>query len=78
MSSLGYRQWKPYFCHEQTEEDVIRLWKREEYKYARRQMTWFKKDMSIRWFDIEKQDVFQQIESLVASWYTVFCHGIKN
>ncbi|MFZ2025331.1 MAG: tRNA (adenosine(37)-N6)-dimethylallyltransferase MiaA [Microgenomates group bacterium] len=70
MSSLGYRQWKPYFEKLATKESVIQQWKYDEHAYARRQMTWFRKDKTIRWFDIQKSGETDAIESLVASWYT--------
>ena len=33
---------------------VIEEWKKAEIQYAKRQMTWFKKDKRIKWFDISK------------------------
>jgi len=70
MSSLGYRQWKPYFDGLAEKASVIERWKYDEHAYARRQMTWFRKDKTIQWFDIQKNGVMDAIESLVASWYT--------
>ena len=70
MSSLGYRQWKPYFDGLVEKASVIEQWKYDEHAYARRQMTWFRKDKTIRWFDIQKSGEVAVIESLVASWYT--------
>lgn len=72
MSGLGYRQWKPYIDGIKTKEEVIQKWKYDEHAYARRQMTWFRKDKTIHWFDIETEEVLKKIESLVRSWYT---HG---
>ena len=71
MSSLGYRQWKPYFEGFVEKETVIQQWKYDEHAYARRQMTWFRKDKTIRWFDVQKSGETAAIESLVASWYTL-------
>jgi len=70
MSGLGYRQWKPYIEGTATKEEVIRKWKYEEHAYARRQMTWFRKDKTIHWFKRGATGVEQEIESLVRSWYT--------
>ena len=36
-------------------EEIIQKWKYAEHGYARRQMTWFKKDKRISWFDISKK-----------------------
>lgn len=69
MSSIGYRQWKPYFEKTKTKEEVIKKWKKEEWQYAKRQMTWFKKDKRIKWFDIGHDDWREQVDKLVGSWY---------
>ncbi len=71
MSSLGYRQWKPYFEGLVEKASVIQRWKYDEHAYARRQMTWFRKDKAIQWFDVQKSGKEDAIESLVASWYTL-------
>lgn len=43
-----------------------------EHAYARRQLTWFKKQNDIHWFDITKERWVIEVEKLVSSWYT---HG---
>ncbi|MFZ5932935.1 MAG: tRNA (adenosine(37)-N6)-dimethylallyltransferase MiaA [Patescibacteria group bacterium] len=70
MSSLGYRQWRGYFEGKEAREEVINAWKKEERKYAKRQITWFKKDGRIKWFDIEKPNWADSVEKLVAKWYS--------
>lgn len=70
MSGLGYRQWKTFFEGTETKEAVIQKWKFDEHGYARRQMTWFRKDKQIHWFDCRSEGVASKIESLVATWYT--------
>ena len=56
--TLGYRQWPD-----------IEKWKLEEFRYAKRQMTWFKKDRRINWFDITEPDWQEKVERLVKKWY---------
>jgi tRNA dimethylallyltransferase len=51
MYSLGYRQYRDFFEGGVPEDVVISEWTREEIKYAKRQITWFKKDKRITWFD---------------------------
>lgn len=70
MSALGYRQWKEYCEGSETMEDAVQRWKFEEHGYARRQMTWFKRNKNIRWFDISEKGQTQKIESFVRTWYT--------
>lgn len=70
MSGLGYRQWKKYIEGSETMEEAVQKWKFEEHGYARRQMTWFKRNKNIRWVDISKKGYTQEIESFVRTWYT--------
>ncbi len=49
MSGIGYRQFKPYFEHAATLSDVRHQLKRDTKKYAKRQLTWFKRDNEIQW-----------------------------
>ncbi len=70
MSALGYRELKDYIEGSATMEDMIQKWKYDEHGYARRQMTWFKRNNDIHWFDISKDGFEKNIESLVQSWYT--------
>jgi tRNA dimethylallyltransferase len=69
MSALGYRQWQPYFQHKATKEAVIARWKHEEWQYARRQLTWFKKDTRIHWFDVTVSGWQNKVENMVEKWY---------
>lgn len=69
MSGLGYNEWRKYFEGEITIEVVIRLWKLHELQYAKRQMTWFRKQQNIEWFSISQQDVRQRIVERVRVWY---------
>ncbi len=49
MSSLGYKQIRMYLHGEINLEKAIKLIKIETRHYARRQMTWFKRDNRIHW-----------------------------
>lgn len=69
MFSLGYRQWRDYFEGEVEEARVIDDWKREEKKYAKRQMTWFKKDKRIKWFNIADISMAKDVENEVKLWH---------
>lgn len=69
MTSLGYRQWKKYFEKKEALEDATNNWLREEQKYAKRQVTWFKRDKRIQWFDITQREFNENVEKLVKKWY---------
>ncbi len=57
MSSIGYREWQEYFAGIGSEAEVKRKLIQNTVRYARRQMTWFKRDKDIQWveFDDEKK-----------------------
>ncbi len=50
LQTVGYREIFGYLEGLYEREECIRLLKRNSRRYAKRQMTWFKKDGSIRWF----------------------------
>ena len=70
LSGIGYRQWRPYFEKRASLEEVVQRWKYDEHAYARRQMSWFRRDKRIRWFDIAKPGFEKKVEKLVNDWYT--------
>lgn len=70
MTSLGYRQWRDYFEGKITKDRVIDNWKKEELRYAKRQLAWFKKDTRINWFDSAKTNFTKKVEELARKWYS--------
>lgn len=70
MSGLGYRQLRKYFEKKESFSQAINIWKQEEHQYAKRQMTWFRRDPEILWFDVRNADFYGKIEEKVEKWYT--------
>jgi len=68
MSGLGYRVWKDFFEKVKTEKETIEKWKIEEQSYVKRQMTWFKKDNRINWFNIENPDHADKVGNNISIW----------
>lgn len=71
MNTLGYKQWRDYLEKKVDREEAINNWIIAEQKYAKRQMTWFKKVNNINWFDITDKDFAKKVDSLVKKWYSV-------
>jgi tRNA dimethylallyltransferase len=61
LQTVGYREWLPYFNQEQTKEQVIAAIQQNTRQYAKRQMTWFKKDPSVQWFNASAPDLLNTI-----------------
>ena len=51
MGSLGYRHMVQYINGTTDVDETLRLLKRDTRRYAKRQMTWFRADTSIEWFE---------------------------
>ncbi len=49
MSGVGYRQFQPFFAGTLTLEQAIENLKRDTRQFAKRQMTWFRRDDRIQW-----------------------------
>jgi tRNA dimethylallyltransferase len=54
LQTVGYQEWLPYFEGHQTREAVIQAIQQNTRHYAKRQMTWFKKDLEIQWNQASK------------------------
>lgn len=54
MQGLGYKEIIPYIQGERTLEEAIYLLKRDTRHYAKRQLTWFRREKNINW--INKED----------------------
>ena len=55
LSSLGYKHIKDYLKHRITLKKALELMKQDTKKYAKRQLTWFKKDTRINWVNSYKE-----------------------
>ena len=51
MQGLGYKEVVQYFQKELTKEEMIEKIKQESRRYAKRQLTWFRKIENIEWLD---------------------------
>ena len=61
LQTVGYREMFDYFDGKISREEAIELIKRNSRRYAKRQMTWFRRDSEISWFspaEIDEMVVF--------------------
>lgn len=68
--TIGYKQWLEYMAGNITKPAAIQKWKYTEHAYARRQITWFKKQKNVIWFDVSKENYRKEIEKVVEKWYS--------
>lgn len=71
MSSIGYRQVVALLNGDLTESEAKQRIKFDRHSYVRRQLSWFKRDKRIRWFDITSKDYPEKLVSEVSAWYTL-------
>ncbi|MBQ7818933.1 MAG: tRNA (adenosine(37)-N6)-dimethylallyltransferase MiaA [Bacteroidales bacterium] len=68
LNTVGYKEIFAYFDGIFTLEEAIEKIKRNTRVYAKKQLTWFKRDKDISWFDPSDTDaVFKHIDSLLKS-----------
>lgn len=67
FQAVGYREIVDYIKGRITLEEAVRLTKQMSRRFAKRQLTWFKADPDIKWFDpSEKEAVFKAIDRSIA------------
>ena len=76
LNALGYRDIMHYLKGEQNLDTAINNFKRDTKRLAKRQMTWFRKEERINWYDItgstngddKAKEVLEQIKSDIQRW----------
>lgn len=71
MRELGleYSVLADYLEKKKTLEGVIEVLQTRIRQYAKRQLTWFKKEKQVRWFDISSPEWRREVERVVKDWY---------
>jgi len=65
LNTVGYKEIISYLDNEITLERAIELIKRNTRRYAKRQMTWFRKTKDIHWLDCDENTTSEQLVSLI-------------
>ncbi len=66
---IAYKEWSKAKNLGLSKSVFENNWLFAERRYAKRQMTWFKKISSINWFDVAISGFEKKIENLVRKWY---------
>ena len=78
-AAIGYKELLPYLDGEATLSDCIEQVKRESRRYAKRQLTWFRRNAQINWLEMAESDKEREIllkaKKIIAKkgnmWYNV-------
>jgi len=65
--AIGYRQALAQLDGELSQQEAIDQTVQLTQRYARRQMSWFRRDERINWFDYQQPDLFGAVSELVAA-----------
>lgn len=72
MQAIGYKEFAAYLAGREGLEQAVDAVKSETRKYARRQMTWFRKHHDIAWLDVagfsEPSDMAEEIVARLGDW----------
>ncbi len=74
LQTVGYKEVIQFLKNEISYDEMIELIKRNTRRYAKRQLTWFRKDKNIFWFDVASENDFQQITKKILD---LICGGNK-
>lgn len=69
LQTVGYVEWYDYFEGKFTKQDTIDRIKQNTRRYAKRQLTWFRRDKSAVWLkgkNIDEQ--FEEVSTLINIW----------
>ena len=68
LNTIGYQELYPYFKNETDLNSAVALLKQNTRRYAKRQISWFNANKSIKWFNIENQKPEYMSASIVADY----------
>ncbi|PKM90006.1 MAG: tRNA (adenosine(37)-N6)-dimethylallyltransferase MiaA [Firmicutes bacterium HGW-Firmicutes-12] len=76
MQGLGYRQIIAYLKGEYGFDRVVELIKRDTRHFAKRQLTWFRRDTRIYWFEIDKYIEYQNLSNEIVTLVGRTIHNV--
>ncbi len=71
LQALGYKEIVQYLRGQATLVDAVELLKRDTRRYAKRQLSWFKRNEQIHWFNRSQEPVEQIIDRVCSLWETL-------
>lgn len=78
MKGLGYRQAAAYLSGECDRDEMVRRFKRDTRRFAKRQLTWFRSEPGIRWLSIDEQEPVMRTAQRVTDLIDRFLESLEN
>ncbi|WP_374722638.1 tRNA (adenosine(37)-N6)-dimethylallyltransferase MiaA [Peribacillus tepidiphilus] len=60
IQAIGYKELYSYLDGETSLEEAVETLKRNSRRYAKRQLTWFRNKMDVKWFDMTQVESFEK------------------
>ena len=67
MQGLGYKEVVEYLQAKVSYEEMVEKIKQETRRYAKRQLTWFRKYENITWID-GQEDIIKNIDTIINNY----------
>jgi tRNA dimethylallyltransferase len=74
LQAIGYKEFKPYFTGEVSLEKVRETIQKNTRNYAKRQYTFFRNQLQVNWFDLEKSSL-EEIKNKIIFTLSEGSHG---
>ncbi len=68
MQGIGYKELIWYLQGKLTLQQAVETVKQESRRYAKRQLTWFRRDERIQWFDASRPDVTEEVTTQLSAF----------
>lgn len=78
MKGLGYRQVAAYLSDEYDYEEMVYRFKRDTRHFAKRQMTWFRKEPGVVWLSVAEQEAPESTVGQVVALIERFLHRLEQ
>ena len=68
LNTVGYKEVFQFFKKTKTKKEIINEIKINTKKYAKRQITWFKRDLDIKWFNLDFEKIFYYVNKKINNY----------
>ena len=69
MQALGYKEIAGFLLGQYSYDECVHMLKRNTRRFAKRQMTWFKRDKNIKWFNVQEYESKKQLVETIACYF---------
>jgi tRNA dimethylallyltransferase len=78
MKGLGYRQVAAFLAGECSRDEMVRWFKRDTRRFAKRQLTWFRREPGIRWLKIHEAESVEETADRVGDLIDRFIDSLEG